>query len=60
MGVMVGQALLDKGIAAPQIIKALASEIKGGGGGQAFYATAGGKDPEGLPRALKKAATLLS
>ncbi|MBK6893267.1 MAG: alanine--tRNA ligase [Flavobacteriales bacterium] len=59
LGVMVGQALLDKGVAAPQIIKALASEIKGGGGGQAFYATAGGKDPEGLPRALKKATTLL-
>ncbi len=59
LGVMVGQALLDKGVAAPQIIKALAGEIKGGGGGQAFYATAGGKNPEGLPRALKKAVTLI-
>ncbi len=60
LGVMVGQVLLDKGMAAPQIIKALSSEIKGGGGGQAFYATAGGKDPDGLQRALKKAITLLS
>ncbi|MEO5585356.1 MAG: alanine--tRNA ligase, partial [Flavobacteriales bacterium] len=50
LGVMVGQVLLDKGMAAPQIIKALSSEIKGGGGGQAFYATAGGKDPDGLSR----------
>ncbi|MBZ0205834.1 MAG: alanine--tRNA ligase [Flavobacteriales bacterium] len=60
LGVMVGAALLAKGISAPEVIKALATEIKGGGGGQAFYATAGGRDPDGLPKALKKAASLLS
>ena len=51
--------MIAKGHAAPQVIKALAAEIKGGGGGQPFYATAGGKDPNGLPQALKKASALL-
>jgi len=40
---------------ASQIIRELATEIKGGGGGQPFFATAGGSDLSGLDRALKKA-----
>lgn len=59
LAVMVGQGLLEKGLAAPKLIKELAAEIKGGGGGQPFFATAGGKDPEGLPRALAKAKGLV-
>ncbi|MCB0790958.1 MAG: alanine--tRNA ligase [Flavobacteriales bacterium] len=59
--VMVGEDLIrEKGIRATDVIKQLASEIKGGGGGQPFLATAGGKDPGGIPRALEKAATLLA
>lgn len=42
------------------IIKELASYIHGGGGGQAFYATAGGKNPEGIEQALIHARTFLS
>ncbi|MGB3867922.1 MAG: alanine--tRNA ligase [Flavobacteriales bacterium] len=59
LAVLVGEELLAKGLTAPKIIKELASEIKGGGGGQPFYATAGGKNPDGIPAALKKVATLL-
>ncbi len=29
--------------------------MKGGGGGQPYYATAGGKDAKGIENALKKA-----
>lgn len=60
LAVMVGADLIAKGITAPKAIKELAAEIKGGGGGQPFYATAGGKDPDGLPKALKKAISLLA
>jgi alanyl-tRNA synthetase len=45
----------DKGLNAMTIIRNLAKEIKGGGGGQTFYATAGGKEVSGLASALEKA-----
>jgi len=43
-----------------QVVKELAGLIGGGGGGQAFFATAGGKKPEGIPQALKRAREILS
>ncbi|MEM6264358.1 MAG: alanine--tRNA ligase, partial [Bacteroidota bacterium] len=39
---------------AGNMVRELAREIKGGGGGQPFYATAGGKDATGLPSAISK------
>jgi alanyl-tRNA synthetase len=48
-----------KNINAISIIKEIAGEINGGGGGQPFLATAGGKKPEGIPLALVKAAKFL-
>ena len=49
----------EKGLNAGSIIRDLAKEIKGGGGGQPFYATAGGKYVSGLDNALKKAESFI-
>ena len=51
--VMLSDDLVKTGMNANEIIRKMASAIKGGGGGQPFYATAGGKDLTGLDEALK-------
>lgn len=50
----------SSGLNAGQMIREIAKEIRGGGGGQPFYATAGGKNPDGLEAALAKLESLLS
>ncbi|MBD1391740.1 alanine--tRNA ligase [Mucilaginibacter glaciei] len=58
--VMIAENLVkDKGLHAGNIVKELAKEVKGGGGGQPFFATAGGSDVSGLDKALEKARTFL-
>jgi alanyl-tRNA synthetase len=47
--------LVAKGVSAANLIKAIAPEVEGGGGGKPDMAQAGGKNPAGVDRALDKA-----
>lgn len=56
ISVMIAENLVaEKGLNAGTIVREAAKEMQGGGGGQAFYATAGGKDLNGLTAAVAKA-----
>ena len=54
ISVVLSQALVDAGKNAGQIIKSAAKNIQGGGGGQAWMATAGGRNAEGLTAAMEE------
>ena len=56
IAVMIADNLVaDKHLNAGNLVKELAREIKGGGGGQPFFATAGGKDVSGLDKVVEVA-----
>ena len=56
----VSKALAEGGnVTANVIIKEIGQYIQGGGGGQPFYATAGGKNPDGISKALEAAKALI-
>jgi alanyl-tRNA synthetase len=50
----------DKGWDAAKLIRSAAQHIQGGGGGQNFFATAGGKLPSGLSMAISEIKLLLA
>ena len=60
LSIYISKDLTEKyGLNAGQIIREAAKEIQGGGGGQAFFATAGGKNPQGLQKAIEQAKNLI-
>ena len=52
--VMLGEKLVADGLKAGALVKEAAKLILGGGGGQPHFATAGGKNPDGLQAAVDK------
>jgi alanyl-tRNA synthetase len=49
------ELVAERGYNAGQVVRELGKHIHGGGGGQPFFATAGGKDVLGIPAALEHA-----
>jgi alanyl-tRNA synthetase len=56
IAVVISQALVEEfDLNAGTLVRTLAKHILGGGGGQPFFATAGGKDLKGLPHVVEEA-----
>jgi alanyl-tRNA synthetase len=61
VAVVISEDLVNRyGLNAGTVVRELAKQIKGGGGGQPFFATAGGKDLNGLPAVIEEGNRLFS
>jgi alanyl-tRNA synthetase len=54
LALMISDDLVKNGLNASSIVREAAKNIQGGGGGQAYFATAGGKNTAGLEMALEE------
>ena len=54
------ELVADKGLDAGKVVRELGKHIHGGGGGQPFFATAGGRNPEGIEKALSEGKNYLN
>ena len=60
LNVILSESLVkEKGLNAGKIVREAAKEMNGKGGGQPFYAMAGGKDVKGIDAAIEKAKSFL-
>ncbi len=54
LAITIDKTIVEKyNISAQDLIKSVSKDIEGGGGGQAVFATAGGKNPKGIASALE-------
>lgn len=61
LSILIDEKLVaSKGWDAGKIVRSVAGCIEGGGGGQAFFATAGGKNAAGLPKAIEELKAIFS
>ncbi len=59
LAIMLGDEIVAKGVDAGAVIREAAKLMQGGGGGQKFFATAGGKNSDGLQAAIDKAVEII-
>lgn len=59
LNVMLSDDIVAMGVDAGAIVREAAKLMNGGGGGQKHYATAGGKNPDGLQDAVDKAVEII-
>lgn len=60
IAVKAGSQAVQKGAHAGNIVREIAPILGGGGGGRPDFATAGGKNPENLPKAVERAIAILT
>ena len=59
LAIMLSDSAIAAGLTAGAVVKVAAKAIQGGGGGTPNYATAGGKNPDGLNEAIEIATNMI-
>ncbi len=60
LAIMLGDEVVARGVNAGTVVREAAKEMEGSGGGQPFFAMAGGKNVDGLQAAMDKAVELIN